>query len=80
MEPSLKRPLDIILSTFMLIVSLPVSVLIALAIKMEDGGSILYRQERWGRNGSHFKAYKFRTMLPNFDQEEALEPEQQAEK
>jgi len=49
-EPLLKRPLDIILSTFMLIVSLPVSVLIALAIKLEDGGSILYGQERLGRN------------------------------
>jgi len=66
-EPFLKRPLDIILSSFMLIVSLPVSVLIALAIKMEDGGSILYGQERWGRNGCHFKAYKFRTMVPNSD-------------
>jgi len=68
-EPFLKRPLDIILSTFMLIVSLPVSVLIALAIKLEDCGSILYRQERWGRNGSHFRAYKFRTMAANSDQD-----------
>jgi len=68
-EPFLKRPLDIILSSFMLIVSLPVSVLIALAIKLEDGGSILYRQERWGRDGSHLRAYKFRTMAANSDQE-----------
>ena len=68
-EPFLKRPLDIILSSFMLIVSLPVSVLIALAIKMEDGGSILYRQERWGRNGSRFRSYKFRTMVPNSDRD-----------
>ena len=68
-EPVLKRPLDIMLSSFMLIVSLPVSLPIALAIKMEDGGSILYRQERWGRNGSHFRAYKFRTMAGNSDQD-----------
>jgi len=68
-EPFLKRPLDIMLSSFMLIVSLPVSVLIALAIKLEDGGLILYRQQRWGRKGSHFKAYKFRTMVGNSDQE-----------
>jgi lipopolysaccharide/colanic/teichoic acid biosynthesis glycosyltransferase len=53
----------------MLIVSLPVSVFIALAIKMEDGGSILYGQERWGRNDSHFRAYKFCTMAANSDQE-----------
>jgi len=68
-EPVLKRPLDVFLSTFMLIISIPVSSLIALAIKLEDGGSILYRQERWGRNGSHFRAYKFRTMVGNSDQE-----------
>ena len=40
-EPFLKSPLDIILSSFMLIVPLPVSVLITLAIKLQDGGSIL---------------------------------------
>jgi lipopolysaccharide/colanic/teichoic acid biosynthesis glycosyltransferase len=47
-EPFLKRPLDITLSAFMLILSLPVSLLIALVIKLEDGGPIFYRQERWG--------------------------------
>jgi lipopolysaccharide/colanic/teichoic acid biosynthesis glycosyltransferase len=68
-EPLLKRPLDIILSTFMLILSLPVSLPIAVAIKMEDGGPIFYRQERWGRGGKHFKAYKFRTMVADSDME-----------
>jgi len=68
-DPFLKRPMDVILSTFMLILSLPVSLLIALAIKMEDGSSILYGQERWGRNGNHFRAYKFRTMAPNSDRD-----------
>ena len=50
-EPFLKRPLDVILSTLMLILSLPVSLPIALAIKLEDGGPIFYRQERWGLGG-----------------------------
>ena len=68
-EPFLKRPLDIILSTFMLIISIPVCLPIALAIKMEDGGPIFYRQVRWGRNGSRFRSYKFRTMIPNSDQD-----------
>jgi lipopolysaccharide/colanic/teichoic acid biosynthesis glycosyltransferase len=66
-EPLLKRPLDVILSTFMLILSLPVSLPIAVAIKMQDGGPIFYRQERWGRGGKRFKAYKFRTMVPSSD-------------
>ena len=68
-EPFLKRPLDVILSAFMLILSMPVSLPIAFAIKMEDGGPVFYRQERWGRGGKRFNAYKFRTMVPTSDQD-----------
>jgi len=68
-EPLLKRPLDVILSAFMLILSMPVSLPIAFAIKMEDRGPVFYRQERWGRNGIRFRAYKFRTMVPNSDRD-----------
>jgi len=68
-EHFLKRPLDVILSALMLILSLPVSLPIALAIKLEDRGPIFYRQERWGRGGARFRAYKFRTMVPNSDQD-----------
>jgi len=67
-EPLLKRPLDAMLSFVMIILSLPVSLAIALAIKLEDRGPIFYRQERWGRGGSRFRAYKFRTMVPNSDE------------
>jgi lipopolysaccharide/colanic/teichoic acid biosynthesis glycosyltransferase len=66
-EPFLKRPLDVFLSTLMLILSAPVSVIISLAIKLEDGGPIFYRQERWGRGGKRFRAYKFRTMVSHSD-------------
>ena len=66
-EPLLKRPLDIILSLLMMILSILFSLIVALAIKLEDGGPILYRQERWGRGGTRFWAYKFRTMIPNSD-------------
>ena len=68
-QPSLKRPLDIVLSALMMILSLPVSLPIALAIKLEDRGPVFYLQERWGRSGTRFKAYKFRTMVPNSDQD-----------
>jgi len=67
-EPRLKRPLDVTLSTLMLILSAPISLLIALAIKLEDGGPIFYRQERWGRGGARFRAFKFRTMVHHSDQ------------
>jgi lipopolysaccharide/colanic/teichoic acid biosynthesis glycosyltransferase len=68
-EPFLKRPLDIVLSIFMLIISLPVSLLIAVAIKIEDRGPIFYRQERWGQNTTRFRVYKFRTMVASSDKE-----------
>jgi lipopolysaccharide/colanic/teichoic acid biosynthesis glycosyltransferase len=52
-EPFLKRPLDVMLSSVMIILSLPVSLPIACAIKIEDRGPIFYRQERWGRSVAH---------------------------
>ncbi len=63
----MKRTLDVILSFLMIVLSIPVSIPIAMAIKMEDGGPIFYRQERWGRNNTRFRAYKFRTMVPDSD-------------
>lgn len=71
-EPLLKRPLDFILASIGLLLSAPLWVIIALAIKLEDGGPMLYTQERWGRGGSKFRVRKFRTMVPNSDQEFGL--------
>ena len=71
-EPFLKRPLDVILSVVMVVLSIPVSLPLALLIKLEDGGPIFYPQERWGRNGTRFRAYKFRTMVANYDQDFGL--------
>jgi lipopolysaccharide/colanic/teichoic acid biosynthesis glycosyltransferase len=66
-EPLLKRPLDVILSSLMLILSAPIFLVIAAAIKLEDGGPIFYMQERWGKGGTRFRAYKFRTMIADSD-------------
>jgi len=74
MEPFLKRSLDIILSGIMLVLSIPVFLPIALAIKLEDGGPVFYRQERWGRNDERFMAYKFRTMEPDSDKAHGIIP------
>jgi lipopolysaccharide/colanic/teichoic acid biosynthesis glycosyltransferase len=70
----LKRLLDICLSSLMLAVSAPVSLIIALAIKLEDGGPVFYRQERWGWKGRKFKAFKFRTMVPDSDRLYGIRP------
>jgi lipopolysaccharide/colanic/teichoic acid biosynthesis glycosyltransferase len=71
-EPLLKRPLDILISSIMLLMSAPVSVLIAIAIKLEDGCSVFYRQERWGRDGRKFMVLKFRTMVQDADKKYGL--------
>jgi lipopolysaccharide/colanic/teichoic acid biosynthesis glycosyltransferase len=71
-EPLLKRPLDVILSAFMLLLSLPVSLPIAIAIKLEDRGPIFYRQKRWGMGRKRFRAYKFRTMVPDAEKGNAV--------
>lgn len=66
-EPALKRPLDVALALLMLALSAPVSLLVALAIKLEDGGPVFYRQQRWGRFGKRFSVLKFRTMIADAD-------------
>ena len=67
-EPAMKRPLDVGLSLLMLVCSAPVWALVALAIKLEDGGPVFYRQRRWGRSGGEFSVRKFRTMVADADQ------------
>jgi len=69
-----KRVLDVVLAVIGLSVSSPLWILIALAIKLEDRGSIFYRQERVGRNGKPFHVLKFRSMVDNA--EEAVGPVQ----
>ena len=71
-EPLLKRWLDIIISLTMLLFSIPICLLIAIAIKLEDGGPVFYRQERWGRFGKKFMVFKFRTMIPDADKKYGL--------
>jgi lipopolysaccharide/colanic/teichoic acid biosynthesis glycosyltransferase len=66
-EALLKRPFDALLSGLGLLFSAPLWGLIALAIKLEDGGPVFFRQERWGQGGRPIGVYKFRTMIPNAD-------------
>ena len=60
-----KRLLDVLLSGCGLIVSAPLALLLAALIRLEDGGPIFYTQERVGKNGRHFLALKFRSMVPD---------------
>jgi lipopolysaccharide/colanic/teichoic acid biosynthesis glycosyltransferase/glycosyltransferase involved in cell wall biosynthesis len=62
---ALKRAFDLALSGVGLVASAPVWGLIALAVKLQDGGPVFFPQERWGRHQSRFGVLKFRTMIPN---------------
>lgn len=61
----IKRGFDIVLSFGGLVVFAPVFVVIALAIKFEDPGPILFTQTRIGKNKKYFKLHKFRSMKMN---------------
>jgi len=63
----LKRCVDVAGSAFALLFCLPFSLLIALAIRLDSPGPVLYRSERIGRKGVTFTCYKFRTMVQNAD-------------
>ena len=58
-----KRFIDIILSLVVLILFLPIWLVIAIAIKIDSKGPILYSQIRSGKNKKEFKIYKFRSMV-----------------
>jgi lipopolysaccharide/colanic/teichoic acid biosynthesis glycosyltransferase len=60
----LKRAFDVLLAGSGLVVSAPLWALIAVAIKLEDGGSVMFPQSRVGRGGATFRALKFRSMVP----------------
>ena len=61
----IKRLTDIIFSALVLILTSPVLLLVALAIKLESKGPVLFIQERTGLAGKVFRLYKFRGMVDN---------------
>ncbi|MBB5331670.1 sugar transferase [Tunturiibacter gelidoferens] len=63
----LKRALDLSLTSLALLMLMPLFLVIALAIRLDSPGPILYRSERIGRKGRTFTFYKFRTMVKNAD-------------
>ena len=62
-EYKLKRVLDIIFSVVLLIVTSPIMLVTALAIKFEDRGPVFYMQDRCTKDARVFKIYKFRSMI-----------------
>ncbi len=65
--PMVKRLMDVVLCLITLPMILPVIIICALAVILDSSGPVFFIQERAGKNGEHFKIYKFRTMRHNLD-------------
>jgi lipopolysaccharide/colanic/teichoic acid biosynthesis glycosyltransferase len=65
----LKRAFDIVFAVVGLVILSPIIISVTIAIKIDDGGSILYRQDRTAVFGETFPIYKFRSMVENAENE-----------
>ena len=63
----MNRIFDIGFSLFAIIITSPITIPIAIIIKLTDGGNIIYGHERVGKDGKKFKVLKFRSMYMNAD-------------
>ena len=68
-DAALKRAFDMAASLGLLLLTLPLQLVAALAIKLDSRGPVLYRQERVGLNGRIFTIYKFRSMHIDAEQD-----------
>lgn len=64
-EGIVKRFIDIIGSLILIVLTSPIMLVVALAIKKQDGGDILYKQVRLTKDEKEFRIYKFRSMVMN---------------
>lgn len=80
---SAKRIFDVVISAIAILALMPIMLVVAVLIKLQDGGKALYWQPRYGLNGETFNCFKLRSMVPNAKQElEALlarDPDARAE-
>jgi exopolysaccharide biosynthesis polyprenyl glycosylphosphotransferase len=68
-----KRAMDIVVSATMLTLTAPIMLAVAIAIRLDDGKPVLFRQTRIGRDGRPFEILKFRTMRQGADKQQASE-------
>lgn len=59
----IKRFCDLVLSLIGIIISSPIFLIVAVAIKIDSRGPVLFKQDRIGKDGKVFKIYKFRSMI-----------------
>ncbi len=75
----LKRTVDLLLSGLALLLLSPLMLLVALAIKLNSPGPVLYRQKRYGERGQPITVYKFRSMYVDAPQDGVLRQARQGD-
>jgi lipopolysaccharide/colanic/teichoic acid biosynthesis glycosyltransferase/SAM-dependent methyltransferase len=63
----IKYGIDRVIAAVLIVLAAPFMLLVAVAIKLDDHGSVFFRQDRLGRGARRFKIWKFRTMVMNAD-------------
>lgn len=66
-EKYIKKLMDIFAASFMLIITLPITIIVSILIKLESPGPVIFTQKRTGYGGKDFNIYKFRTMTQGND-------------
>ncbi len=74
-----RRVFSFVLSLLGLVVTLPLMVLIALAVRLDSVGPVIFRQRRVGQDGKLFTLYKFRTMMVGSDRNDNPRPAETAD-
>ncbi|MFU0823643.1 sugar transferase [Clostridium sp.] len=69
---AVKRLMDIVLSLIGIIILIPFYIIIAIAIKLDSKGPVIFKQIRVGKDNVPFKIYKFRTMVPDAEKKREL--------
>ncbi len=79
-EMIIKRIFDMVLTLLLLLVTWPIFILLALLVRLDSRGPVLYTQKRLGKSGKLFDSYKFRTMYKDADKklEEVLAADPEA--
>src|SRR5262245_36702236 len=72
-QSTAKRAFDIGLAAIGLLISAPIWAAVSMAIMLDDGAPVFFRQARWGRGGRRFMALKFRTMYSGAASEQAVQ-------
>lgn len=73
-QRTFKRLFDILLSLLAMVVAAPIMLITALAIKIEDGGPVFYKQKRVTINGKVFEILKFRSMIVDAEKDGNIRP------